>query len=220
MNIHITNRMRTIVDMMPVGHTAADIGADHALLSVHLIQSGKAAQVYACDIREAPLIKAQKNIQKFHMEDKIFPCLSDGLSAVYDKAEAVMIAGMGGELISRILCAAPLSDIHTFVLQAMSRSDLLRAALPSLGLAIEEERLVQDGGRIYCVMRAVHGKAQYSDVECIVGPQLIKVRGALFLPYLQRLIAYEKQKTKGSDEAGRHAHRVQALQAIEKEENG
>ena len=218
MNIHITNRMRTIVDMMPICGTAADIGADHALLSIHLIQRGRAKRVYACDIREAPLIKAKENIRKFHMEDKIVPCLSDGLSEVYDKAEAAMIAGMGGELIKRILFAEPRFHIHTFVFQAMSRSDVLRRSLPPLGLAITEERLVQDGNRIYCVIRAERGKAAYSDVECCVGPCLLKTRGKLFLPYLRRLIAYETQKVKGSDESMRHAQTLQALQEIEKEE--
>ena len=69
-----------------------------------------------------------------------------------------MIAGMGGENIAGILRAAPWAcDDALLLLQPMSRPEELRAALPSLGLAIYAERLVRDTGRLYSILAVQTG---------------------------------------------------------------
>ena len=44
--------------------TFADVGCDHGYLAIHLVQTRLASQVYASDIRPAPLASARKNGEK------------------------------------------------------------------------------------------------------------------------------------------------------------
>lgn len=49
-------------------------------------------------------------IRRYHLEDRIVACLSDGLDEIApDWAQDIIIAGMGGELIAAILARAPLA---------------------------------------------------------------------------------------------------------------
>ena len=51
----LSTRLHTIFDMVQPCGVAADIGCDHGLLPIALIQSGKCEHVYACDVRKGPL---------------------------------------------------------------------------------------------------------------------------------------------------------------------
>ncbi len=206
--------MKTIVDMAEKSDAAADIGADHAMVSLALYKYGKAKTVYACDINEGPIKSAERSISEEGAEGSVIPLLSDGLSAVYDKVQTVIIAGMGGELIAEILKEYPLDGIKKFVLQPMNRADKLREALIKLSLKIDEEKLVFDMGRIYAVMAVSHGEMRLSRAEILVGPYIIKNKGPLFSEYIDRIIRYEESKTKNKASCEEHIENVEALKKI------
>ncbi len=210
---NLTERMKKIVKMTPESDTVADIGADHALVSIELYKSGKAKKVYACDINEGPVGLAKRNIAEAGAKG-VTALLSDGLNAVYDKADTVIIAGMGGELIAGILEKYPLEKIKNFVLQPMNRADKLREALLRLRLKIDDECLVSDMGRIYAVIRASHGEMELSRAEVLSGPVIIKKRGELFPRYLDRIIRYEESKTKSAEDGKVHEENVSALKKL------
>ncbi len=199
MNIHFTERMKAIASLFPKSETAADIGADHGLLSIYLAREGLADKVYACDINELPLKKAQENIEKFSLSDKVIPVLSDGLSYAHDKAETVIIAGLGGDVISYILKKDDITKIKCFILQPMSKAEVLRESLSEVNLKIEDEILVSDMGRVYCIIKAVPGKEKYSPLELSAGPVITRKKGEHFSEYAERLIRYEESRSKGEN---------------------
>ncbi len=199
MNIHFTERMKAIASLFPKSETAADIGADHGLLSIYLAREGVADLVYACDINEAPLRKAKENIEKFSLTGKVIPVLTDGLAYAGDKAETVIIAGLGGDVISYILKKDDISKIKCFILQPMSKAEVLRETLGEVNLKIEDEILVSDMGRVYCVIKAVPGKEKYSPLELLAGPVALKKKGEHFSEYATRLIRYEESRAKGEN---------------------
>lgn len=199
MNIHFTERMKAIASLFPKSETAADIGADHGLLSIYLAREGLSDVVYACDINEAPLKKAKENIEKFSLSDKVVPVLSDGLSFAKDKVETVIIAGLGGDVISYILKKDDISKIKCFILQPMSKAEVLRETLGEVNLKIEDEILVSDMGRTYCIIKAVPGKEEYSPLELVAGPVVIKKKGEYFSEYATRLIRYEESRARGEN---------------------
>lgn len=212
--IKLTERMKAIVDMTEKCDAAADIGADHAMVSLALYKSGKAKTVYACDINEGPVKSAERNIYEEGAEGSVIPLLCNGLSAVYDKVQTVIIAGMGGELIAEILSEYPLDGIEKFILQPMNRGDKLREALMKLSLKIDEERLVSDMGRIYAVMAVSHGEMRLSRAEALAGPYIVKNKGPLFSEYIDRIIRYEESKTKNKASCEEHEKNVEALKKI------
>lgn len=94
--------------------------------------------------------------------------LSDGLETVSpEEAEDIAIAGMGGELILRIITRAPwLRDPQKrLILQPMSSVPELRLGLRDLGFAVLQEEAVEDGGKVYSAF-----SAQYRGIPVETAP--------------------------------------------------
>src|SRR5699024_6415223 len=86
------------------GWAVADIGCDHAYISIYLIKKKIATKVIAMDVNLGPLNIAKKNIAESGYGHKIEVRQSDGLKSLVKKeVETIVIAGMGGALICRIL---------------------------------------------------------------------------------------------------------------------
>lgn len=146
----LTNRLQTAAELCRKGAVAADIGTDHALLACRLALDG-AKHVYACDIREGPLEAARRTIRQTGAAN-VTAVLSDGLEKI-DYADDVIIAGMGGELIARIMSGCRfLSENTRFILQPMTKAEFLRGYLCENGFEIIEERTAYEGRRAYAVM--------------------------------------------------------------------
>ena len=85
-------------------------------------------------------------------EDAVRLVLSDGLEKI-DYADDVIIAGMGGELIARIVlgCRFLSRDTH-FILQPMTKAEILRKELYKNGFYIEKELTARENDRNYVIM--------------------------------------------------------------------
>ncbi|MBQ5825837.1 MAG: SAM-dependent methyltransferase, partial [Clostridia bacterium] len=87
--------------------------------------------------------------------DRIQLRLASGLDKVSpDEADDIIIAGMGGILISELIEKAQwLKDEEKhLVLQPQSHSETLREYLMKNGYYIEKEEICEDAGRLYCIM--------------------------------------------------------------------
>jgi len=137
---------------------AVDVGTDHAFLSVFLVQSGKCSEVIACDVNERPLRFAEKTVETYKASDKIMLVLSDGLKNISPEGVTdVIIAGMGGELISRIISEAQwLKNGVNLILQPMTKAEILRKQLSEIGFDICREQAASDDGFTYTVIQSVY----------------------------------------------------------------
>ena len=142
-DLELTPRLRRLADWVPPGARLADIGTDHGYLPVWLRLHGRVASAIACDLREGPLARARETGRTWGV-DGVDYRLGNGLAVVSpDEADAVVIAGMGGENIAAILARAPWTagGKHTLLLQPQTR-----------------EALVEDRGVIYPVLEAGGGE--------------------------------------------------------------
>ena len=107
------------------------------------------------------------------MEDRIEFLLCDGLDGCPpEKIDTIVIAGMGGDLICRILDRAEwcLNEAYTLILQPMTKAEVLRYWLVNNGFSLLEERIVRDGGKLYQVIRSRYtGNMSLSDAELFAG---------------------------------------------------
>ena len=102
--IELSNRLRRIADMVSKGNVVCDVGCDHGFVSIYLIKQGIASFVYAMDVRKGPLDRAKEHIAAYNLEDKIETRLSDGVEKLaVGEAGAMVLAGMGGKLMQKIL---------------------------------------------------------------------------------------------------------------------
>lgn len=153
--IRLDPRLQKCADFVRTGKVMADIGTDHGYLPIALLLAAKVPGAVAADINEAPLESAVRNAGKYGVANRMEFVLSDGLHGLEDKAiDDIVIAGMGGELILRIISEAPwLSSAEKhLVLQPMTTAAQLRCGLAQLGFVIEKEEAVFDGKKIYSVL--------------------------------------------------------------------
>lgn len=151
-------RLKLIASLVPDGARVCDVGTDHAYLPIELIKSGKASRVIATDIREKPLENARKNTQKSGVSG-IDLRLCDGLSAVEkSETDTVIIAGMGGEVISGIISRTKWlkeKPYPTLILQPTTSPEELRRFLIKNGFEITSDTAISENGKLYSVMTAV-----------------------------------------------------------------
>ena len=150
------------------GKKAADIGTDHGYLPAFLVSEGICESAVAADINKMPLESAKKTVISLGLSDKISLVLSDGLKDVdLSDVTDIIIAGMGGELIARIIddCKALKSGSYHLILQPMTRPSELREYLYSNGFEVREERCTHEGRFDYSVMSVYYigGKPEYEN---------------------------------------------------------
>ena len=106
-HLELTPRLRLLADWVPQDAKLADVGTDHAYLPVWLVLHGRVASAIASDLRKGPLERARETGRTYGAERIDFR-LCNGLADIRpEEADAVAIAGMGGETIAEILAAAP-----------------------------------------------------------------------------------------------------------------
>ena len=109
------------------------------------------------DVNPGPLAAARRNGEKYGVGERLRLRLSDGLrQAGPQEGSDIVMAGMGGELILRLVGETLwLRDgAKRLVLQPMSSVPQLRLGLQELGFAVLEEQAVEDGGKIYSAFAA------------------------------------------------------------------
>jgi len=164
---------------MITGGIIADVGSDHAYLPIWLRQNGKIKKAYALDISANSIKKINRNLRKYNIpEDIITPVLSDGLSGLENLRGItdIVIAGMGGENISRIIKSIEESEIKNinFILQPNTKVEFLRGFLYKNGFDITDEIIAEDETRLYNIIRAAFTGICYEPkpIEIIAGKNI------------------------------------------------
>ena len=151
--------------------TMADVGCDHGYLSAYLLERCPQLHVLACDVSAPSLQKAKDYMGSKGYADRVRFAVADGLAALDAPVDAIVIAGMGGETILRIVEAGKehVGDA-ALILQANTDLPLLRIGLAQLGFEVVEEAFAQAAGRRYVTMLAQKGEARaLTEREALLG---------------------------------------------------
>lgn len=191
-DILLSKRMQMVADMVTKGNVTADIGCDHGFVSIYLMEQGICPHVIAMDVNEGPLLRAKEHIAERGLESYIDIRLSDGIDKLQSKeAESIIIAGMGGKLVMKILSdhMDKVRELKEVILQPQSDLHLVRQFLEKNGLQIVQEDMVEDAGKFYPCMKAVfldEKKDGYTEVEQWYGPLLLQQKHPVLYDYLLR----------------------------------
>ena len=191
MKLPISKRLLCCASMVQSGSRVADIGTDHGYLGIYLLQSGAARHVIACDLRKDPLENARRNAKLFGVDGEMKLRLSDGLEKILpDEVDTVVMAGMGGDLIQKILSQCPWRKREglQFILQPQSAGNVLRRWLCEDGFEIQREEPVQDGHFLYTVMELRQGEpSPLTPGTEYASPALLASKSPLVGTYLARV---------------------------------
>ena len=150
--IRLDERLSAIASLVRLDKSICDVGTDHALLPCFLWQSG-ARRVIASDINDGPLEAAAETVRQ-HNCTGIRLIKSDGLRDV-PPCDDIIIAGMGGELIWRIISECSFISPETrLILQPMTKAEILRRELYRNGFEIILEKGAYCGNKAYSVIYA------------------------------------------------------------------
>ena len=159
-------RLLAVAKSIPPCESLVDCGCDHGHVSIYAAKNGLARKITASDINRGPLDNAEKEIASAGFSDVIKTKLTDGLSGTI-RHDCVVIAGMGGETIKGIMEACPwIKEKVTFVLQPMTKTELLREYLRNEGFSVTDEKIVTESGHMYCIITVIFtGKTEYEPFE-------------------------------------------------------
>lgn len=224
--MQLSNRLLAVAELASAGHCLADVGTDHGYIPIYLMEQGKFERAIAMDVKKGPLLRAEENRELHGLHEKMELRLSDGVRALREgEADTVVIAGMGGGLVIKILKEGEevLKSVKTLILQPQSELFKVREFLEEHTYCIEEENMVLEDGKYYPMMRVVHGKMNpLTSLEKKYGPLLLKKKH----PCLQLFLDWEEQKSleilknlqmQTGEKAKRRAEEVKAeMQEIQK----
>lgn len=167
----INNRLKKVSEYILDDSNIIDVGCDHALLSIYLIQNKKNISVIASDINEGPLKKAKENIKKFDLSNKIKVKQGYGIDTIEDNIDTIVISGLGGLTILDILFNGKdkLNNIKKIVLSPNNEFYKIRKEVIKLGYIIEKEEYFNDKNITYLIISFIKGQHKYSKKELIYG---------------------------------------------------
>lgn len=156
--VTLSERLRAVVSMVTPGSRVCDVGCDHGFVSIWLIEQQVSPHVLAMDVRKGPLGAAGRHVAERRLEACIETRLSDGLhNYEVGEADSLICAGMGGRLMMRILGEEKekTDSFRELILQPQSELPQFRSWLREQGYRITDEKMVEEDGKFYPMMRAV-----------------------------------------------------------------
>lgn len=181
--IKLSKRLLSIANLVNDNSKVVDIGCDHGLVSIYLAMNKQNISIIASDINQNALDNAIKNINKYHLEDKIKVCLSNGLDNINDEIDTIIISGMGGHTIVDILTnnQEKLNTVNNIIIQSNNDIEYVRRKIVKLGYYIKKEELILDKNIYYTVILFTKGKKKYTNKEYYFGPILLKENSKIFI---------------------------------------
>lgn len=218
--LELTPRLQAVADLVPQGARLADIGTDHAYLPVSLLLEGRIPSAIAADLRRGPLDRARVTAMEYGCTDQVSFRLCDGLKGIApQEADAIAIAGMGGETITSILSAATwVKGKHLpIILQPMSSQPELRRWLWQNGYSIQEEKIVREGKKLYTIFLAMAGSSDpMTPAQEWAGRQYPGMNAPLRGEYLDSLLGKVTWALRGiaQSKEGTASQRYQELEQV------
>ncbi len=215
--MELSKRLAAVASLVTRGNALVDVGTDHAYLPVWLVLNGICPKAVAMDVKKGPLERARQHIAGYHLSEQIGTRLSDGLIALtpekrgdmpWDGPWTLVIAGMGGPLMERILTqgrsALPL--FTEAVLQPQSDLPHFRRFLKKENYCVTQEKMILEEGKFYPMMKVAfppgvsltgsctrdpeESLRQYEDSSYtedeLFGPFLLSERNDILRQYLER----------------------------------
>lgn len=192
----ISKRLKSIASYTNPYRYVIDVGTDHCLVPIYLALNGLIDQAIATDLNSGPINEAKKNVANYDLTKKIDVRLGHGLSTITDNdsCDVIIVAGMGGKLITDILNSGKklLHLNKRLVLQPNVGEEILRKWLCENYYEIVDEILIKEEEIIYeiIVSNRINYKINYTKEELKFGPILLKQKNALFIEKWQALLQH------------------------------
>ncbi|HET7616843.1 MAG TPA: tRNA (adenine(22)-N(1))-methyltransferase TrmK [Bacillales bacterium] len=207
--INLSMRLLKVAEALPEGRVIADIGSDHAYLPCYLCGNGKIPAAIAGEVSDGPFLSALSQVKQLNLTDRISVRKGNGLQVLESgEVEVIVIAGMGGKLISEILESGKekLLGVSRLVLQPNVDSESVRRWLIAHDWQLRSESILEEDGHIYEILSAEPGKGwlpyeETGETGIRMGPYLMKEKNTAFRKKWRREIEKWKRVEKQMEHA-------------------
>jgi tRNA (adenine22-N1)-methyltransferase len=214
------NRLETIKSMVSKCETAADIGTDHGYVAEMLLNDGTAERVIATDLNIGPLNSAREHLTSKNLNEMCDFRLGSGLTVLGEKeADAIIIAGMGGDLIKSILETSKDTAVNAsqLILQPMTAIDKLRKYLYENGFIIIDEKISKEFHHYYFIIKAQAGIPEKVDeFHYGISKSLVDKNDPLMIEYLKKVLEINKNIISSLEKANNQDYNEKVLKLKEK----
>ena len=191
--IKLSKRLRAIVNFCDKNKIIADIGTDHGFVPNFLYEEDINRKIIATDISLNSLNKAIEFSELRGNKGKIEHIVCNGLEKI-PPVDQIIIAGMGGILISKILDRdfEKARQAEKLILQPMQQADYLRKFLYDKGFKILDEKIVFEDNKFFHIIVANYKaiKEEYRDIDLKVSKLLRNRKDKDLIEFLKYLIDY------------------------------
>ncbi|MBO8414743.1 MAG: SAM-dependent methyltransferase [Firmicutes bacterium] len=163
-----------------------DIGSDHGYLPLLLLKGGFSSKLYASENKLGPF----NNLTNSLKGTDITCLFGDGLEVYQENIKQVVIAGMGGRLISKILDGGKihLASIERLILEPQTDEDEMRRCLNDLKWKQIYGVYIKEKGHIYPIEIYVKGEEKLSEDEIEFGKYQLNNKDLLLKEKLNKKI--------------------------------
>jgi tRNA (adenine22-N1)-methyltransferase len=186
------DRLECIKSMVSNCNVAADIGTDHGYVAEMLLKENICNKVIATDLNEGPLNRAITHLTSANLSSKCSFRLGSGLTVLKEnEADAIIIAGMGGELIADIIETSKSIALQAkeLILQPMTAVEKLRQYLYENGFKIVDENIVKELHHYYFIIKAEPGNDEIQDeIYYEISKNALEKKEPLMYEYLNKII--------------------------------
>ena len=172
----ISKRLESLSKYFNSNDKVIDIGCDHALLDIYLIQNNIINNMIVSDIHEGAIKQGIDNIKLNKLDKKIDARLGDGLKVLNDKddVDTILISGMGTSTILSIIENPYFKKINKLVVQSNNDHEILRTELVKKSFNITHEEMIKENGKTYINIVFERGRKTYAPLELKYGPLLVR----------------------------------------------
>lgn len=195
--MELSKRLQAVAGMISAGNRLVDVGTDHGYIPIYLVERKKIPSAIAMDVKTGPLSRAEEHIRQAGLDAYITCRLSDGLRELSPgEGDSLLLAGMGGNLMVRILTEKPevRDSFRELILQPQSAQALVRKTMDEAGWCVDREDMVLEDGKFYPMLRVVStGRVESArqrdyenQAEYAYGKLLLREKHPVLKEYLDR----------------------------------
>lgn len=179
-------RLNAICDLV-TKRIIADVGSDHGFVPKILLQNNKIDFAYVTDISKKCVDKAKDNLQNFYDKTQFVVC--DGITdllSVTPLPQQIIIAGMGGREIVKILLQDKNKIFDNFILQPQKNTEELRIFLQNNYFDIKKDFIVHDGKIFYNIIQVCRSNTikNLTNDQILFGKSNLSTPSEDFMNYL------------------------------------
>ena len=193
----MNKRREKILEVIEKCDFLCDVGCDHGYVGFEVLKRNISKKVIFTDISSPSLEKARKLIAQENLTERAEFLHTFGVDGVNEQNFTILIAGMGGEEIIKILSK---SVAENGVLQPMSETEKLRVFLVESGKKILIDKLFYDKGKYYNLIKFETGKDSLSIEEELFGRSNLNCPEKDFIEYMSKRLERQREIQKKRNE--------------------